>query len=175
MKNKKGLIFASILLAIIILSLAGYRYHVVNRTYKSAHFVTEKIVPLQQEIQTKNVHFKVFDTNKKQAGDHVTVDVLASIKLLGLNDYGFKKNNKNFVENIWLNIPYFDPGVAAEVYTEDGKRFVSKDLSLLQETKLKFHFDVTKQEISHQDEPMRFSFLVPEKEKTFIKYSVLVP
>ncbi|WP_439443471.1 hypothetical protein ACSMFR_00615 [Listeria aquatica] len=175
MKNKKRLVFTSILLILIILSLAVYRYHVVNQAYKSRHLVTEKVIPIKQEVQDKSVQFKVLNTSKKQSGDQINVNVLLSIKLLGLNDYGFKKNNKNFVENIWLNIPYFEPGIAADVYTEDGKRFVSKDLRLSKETKLAFHFNVAKQEVSHQDKPMRFSFLVPKPGRIFTKYSILIP
>ncbi|EPC53447.1 hypothetical protein Lpp7_05135, partial [Lacticaseibacillus paracasei subsp. paracasei Lpp7] len=106
MKSKTK-IWVIIIGLIALIGIGGaFRYHQVNANTKQKGVTHEVFIKEGQLVHAKNVDFTVNKARVLKNKDQVTVPVTISIQQKGSANYGQKKNNFNYLENVWLNIPY---------------------------------------------------------------------
>lgn len=172
MKNKK-ILFTIVVFTILTSCLLILGYKKVNNKF-AERGVQETLVKPNQLVKTKNVDFMVKKTEITKNTNQVKVYITLALRLKHKSDFGFHKNNNNFYENTWLNIPYGLSSPTERAWDQNGKKLTQREIDRFKQQNVKIEFDTTKTEIKNKNAPVRFSFLIPNKQY-YEKYSMLIP
>ena len=173
MKSKTK-IWVIIIGLIALIGIGGaFRYHQVNANTKQKGVTHEVFIKEGQLVHAKNVDFTVNKARVLKNKDQVTVPVTISIQQKGSANYGQKKNNFNYLENVWLNIPYGISNQTDTIFDKSNKRIAHAENLLAAEQPVTMHFSTNRANYDQRDQKMRFSFLVPSSDH-YVKYSLLL-
>ncbi|ARY92621.1 MULTISPECIES: hypothetical protein [Lacticaseibacillus] len=173
MRTKHKLWLIIFLILIIVMSIGIFRYHKVNANPKSLGVTKEVFINQNQLIHAKNVDFMICSAHVSKSKGQIMVPVELTIKQTGSANYGYKKNNPNFLENMWLNIPYSISTATADVTDKDNQRIHKTKHLLAAKQPITLHFMTTQANYALRNQKMRFSFLVPVSNH-YVKYSLLL-
>lgn len=173
MRTKHKLLIITFLVLILVMSIGIFRYHEVNANPKSLGVTKEVFIHQNQLVHAKNVDFMIRSAHVSRSKDQILVPVELTIKQTGPADYGYKKNNPNFLENMWLNTPYSISTATADVTDKDNQRIHKTEHLLAAKQPITLHFTTRQENYALRNQKMRFSFLVPVSNH-YVKYSLLL-
>lgn len=173
MKNKK-LLWSFFIVIIIVVGCVGfYRYRQVNAHPQQYGVTKEQLFHKNELVKAYHVNFIVHEAAVKKSKDAVQAKVKFHICQTGQPFYGERKNNPNFIENMYLNNPYGTSNPSVKLY--DKSHHSINPYKALEHGKQPFTMDFTIPRYSYdmRNQKLRFSFLVPAK-KHYVKYSLLL-
>lgn len=173
MKRKK-ILWLALGSFVLLLGVIGFtiRYQKVNR-HSNELGVKQEIFFRQGEfVKAHHVNFKVDKTTVKKDSKMINLTLKLFIKQTGEPNYGFRKGNPAFLEDMWFNIPYSLCNQTYEAYDRNGKRTPPHKL-LEAKQPITIHFFTPVSEYYDRNQKIRFSFLVPVS-RHFVKYSLLL-
>lgn len=173
MKTKNKIVPLISILAVAILCFVFYiRYHAVNANVVNNGHIEEVLIQKNQEVHAYHEDFKITQVSVTKQNDEVKVKLQMQLHKTGQSNYGFHKNNPNFGENMWLNVPY-SIAVPAKVTTIDNKRLSYKQLLNRTDITVNVLMSAPMQMYNRANKKARFSFLVPTN-RSYVKYSLLL-
>lgn len=173
MRTKHKLWMMTFLALILVMSIGIFRYHEVNANPKSLGVTKEVFIHENQLIHAMNVDFMIRSAHVSKSKGQIMVPVELTIEQTGSANYGYKKNNPNFLENMWLNIPYSISTATADFTDKDNQRIHKTEHLLAAKQPITLHFTTTQANYALRNQKMRFSFLVPAANH-YVKYSLLL-
>jgi len=150
------------------------RYKNVNKDYQDKQLISQKKIEQNQLISVDAVEFVVDNSVVRLDSKYFYSEVTVSLLNKKKNNYGFKKNNLNFIENMFLNIPYSISIPAMHIKNSDGTLFKLEDVQLSKSQKFTIYFKTPIENYRQRKEPVYFNFLIPEKNNRFTNYYVLL-
>ena len=159
---------------IIVVGYVGfYRYRQVNAHPQQYGVTKEQLFHKNELVKAYHVNFIVHEAAVKKSKDVVQAKVKFHIRQTGQPFYGERKNNPNFIENMYLNNPYGTSNPSVKLY--DKSHHSINPYKALEHGKQPFTMDFTIPRYSYdmRNQKLRFSFLVPAK-KHYVKYSLLL-
>lgn len=174
MKNKCLKLGCILLLLGVFSFLSAQKYQKLNKIYQKGPVVSEKKIVEKQLIKLENLEFVVEDSVIRQEDETYYGDITLSIINKKKNNYGFKKQNVNVMENMFLTIPYSIAIPAIHVENVDGTMFHLADVKLNQRQTMKIHFKTDIKNYQQRNESSYFSFLMPEKDNKFTNYVLVL-
>ncbi len=175
MKNKKLLWCLAILAAVLVGCAGFYRYQRVN-AHPRQHGVMQEVVFHKNEwVHAYHTSFIIHKAEVQKTGREVKATIQLSIKQNGQPNYGMKKNNQDFLTNMFLNNPYGISNQSNDIYDQNQRRVdPSKALTKkLYKQPYTIYFTIPRSSYELREQKLRFSFLVPVKNH-FVKYSLLL-
>ena len=169
MKNKIGLIISVVLLATSGVFFVR-RYKEINANNVQ---VIEKTIRLNQLVHAHNIDFKIYNSSLKTKDDEVELRVKMYIKQHGNLDFGQKKNNPNYIENMWFEAPYSLSNSIVKAYDKNGKNVTYLSKLVHAEQPVTLVTTLPKKEYDSAEKTPRFTFIVPDG-KQYVKYSLLI-
>lgn len=166
-KSKKWIIL--LVSGIVIILIGWVRYQQVNASDIRA--VPEKMFSENQQVNTDQVNFKVIDSQIEHHQGNVSVKIALTIEVKRDSNFGFHEENKGFMDNMWLNIPYAINAPVERINFPNGKKFKYSDIKISKPMNIVLNFQTTKMNYESRNQKMRFSFLIPEN-KRYVKYSM---
>ncbi|MFD1472840.1 hypothetical protein [Companilactobacillus mishanensis] len=135
--------------------------------------VKEVMFSANKLVKAHNINFEILDVKKTNTNDTTEIAVLMHVVRTGNSNFGFKANNNNFIENVWLNIPYSSQ-VHPEPFPTDelGHRVTFHDIQNKKDMKLILKFQTDKKQLD-KSKNARVSFMIPNG-KHYTKYSLLI-
>ncbi|NYZ59811.1 hypothetical protein [Lactococcus lactis] len=178
MNHKK--VISMIVIALILCSSVFliFRYQVVNKNKDNLYGVHEEVfIHENQLIHASNVDFKIKRAQvvRKQSGIKVFINL--ELQKTGVTNFGFKKNNSNFFENMDVATTDFsfsmNPTIESIYNLKINKTFDNFKQGKL--TTPQIEFDIPKTLLESSNNKLKFRFLVPKgKTNSYIKYSLLL-
>lgn len=170
MKNKFIKLGCVVLLLLVFSFVLARKYQEINKTYQKAPVISEKAIVEKELIKLENLEFVVEDSVIKRDEEFFWGDITLSMINKKESRYGFKKDNINVMENMFLTIPYSIAIPAIHVENLDGTIFHLADVKLNQHQTIKIHFQTDIKNYQRRNGSSYFSFLMPEKDNKFTNY-----
>lgn len=102
---------------IIVVGCGGfYRYRQVNAHPQQYGVTKEQLFHKNELVKAYHVNFIVHEAAVKKSKDVVQAKVKFHIRQTGRPFYGERKNNPNFIENMYLNNPYGTSNPSVKLY-----------------------------------------------------------
>ncbi|MDF7638423.1 hypothetical protein PT285_03105 [Lactobacillus sp. ESL0791] len=175
MKSKKSKYGLLILCLLLIGIAAGFRYRQVNAHPALRGVTEEKFFKRGELVHAYHVDFVVHQVKLTETKDEARLKVRLSLKQTGTANYGLKKDNPDFRDNMFFNVPYGISNQCDYVLNKKSQRvgynYIAKNIKKKQLYTL--YFSVPRETYDKRTEKTRFSFLVPLPDH-YIKYSLLL-
>ncbi|TSO26695.1 hypothetical protein [Lactobacillus sp. LL6] len=135
--------------------------------------VTEKVIHKNQLIHAHNINFKVLNTSVQKNNDEIELRVKMYLHQYGKLDFGQKTNNPNYIENMWLEVPYSLSNPVVKVYDKNDKDVTYLKKLLHAKQPVTVVATLPNKEYYSAEKKPRFTFIVPNG-KNYTKYSLLL-
>ena len=161
---KNSFVKIALMAVVILIAVMSFKtYQNVNaQGYRD---IKEVPIRIGQQIDAPNVKFKVIHQTQARSDNGSTIDLLLEIQQTGPANYGMRKGNYQFNENMTVASEYSAINFSRHIFDEFGKEMNLKNFEAGKMIKCKVHFD----EVRNLDKTTHFAFLV-KNGKTFTKY-----
>lgn len=172
MNAKRRLFLIPIIVVGCILMM--FRYIQVNQHVTNAGVKQEIIIQKNQLVHTSNVNFKIEKYALVPHGNDFQAKITVQLTKTGVSNYGFKKNNDFFTDNMWVDCPYL--GNMPTVSNGSNIARLKKDIQNFDQgqtisTNLLFNIPAEMMHAKHHK--LYFVFLVPQANQ-YEKYLLLL-
>lgn len=172
MKNKK-ILWVGLLVILFVFGCLGYfRYNQINAHSDQYGVTQEKFFPKNKWVHAHHVSFIIHEAKVRKTKDEIQTRIKLSLHQTGDSNYGNKKGNTNFVENMFLNNPYGISNQPIEILDRNFHRIPPNEILKVKQPYFVF-LNIPRYSYERRNKKLRFSFLVPVKNH-FVKYSLLL-